>query len=179
MNVSSSFIKSTNRSELVDYLEKATVVVDYGIRVVSIIGILFNLTTLVVLHNRKFKHKFYDFLRCRCVSYLFVCAIGSVYRDIPLSGQVDDYMRIIIGWYVINIPMRVVFFASGIIDVLLVLNRYVTLYNRKGSVFYTLSKKVRTNEVVLLISRKSVLADVQGCSQIFFYPLRYIYNKFV
>jgi len=138
MNVSSSFIKSTNRSELVDYLEKATVVVDYGIRVVSIIGILFNLTTLVVLHNRKFKHKFYDFLRCRCVSYLFVCAIGSVYRDIPLSGQVDDYMRIIIGWHVINIPMRVVFFASGIIDVLLVLNRYVTLYNRKRSVFYTL-----------------------------------------
>ena len=161
MNVSSykQTPTNTNRSELVDYLEKATVVVDYGIRVVSVIGILFNLTTLVVLHNRKFKHKFYDFLRCRCVSYLFVCAIGSVYRDIPLSGQVDDYMTIIILWFVINYPMRVVFFASGIIDMLLVLNRYVTLCNRKRSVFYSLSKRVRIIEVDFLVSRNSVFAD--------------------
>jgi hypothetical protein len=137
--INSSLIQ-TNGSSLTNNLNKAAAIV--GIRVISGIGIVFNIITLIVLFNKKYKHKFYDFLRCRCISYLVVCIYGVLFKNFTETNEVDDYLYILVDWFVIFLPIRITFLASAITDILLVLNRFVNLCDRKTIIFYTLSKKV-------------------------------------
>jgi hypothetical protein len=55
-----------------------------------------------------------------------------------------DYVALFVSHYIIFISMRIALFASVISDNLLILNRLVTLYEIKQSMFYKLSKRVRT-----------------------------------
>jgi hypothetical protein len=111
--------------------------------VVSIVGTIFNSFSLTVLLDRDLKHNFYDFFRCRCVSNLVVCLIGiayGVYGGLKLCRS--DYMDMAVSLYALLIPIRITIFASAICDNLLILNRLVNLHDKKGSIFFKLSKKV-------------------------------------
>ncbi len=47
----------------------------------SILGVTFNILSLLVLMDLNLTHNFYDFLRCRCVCNLTVCTIGLLYAS--------------------------------------------------------------------------------------------------
>ena len=131
-----------NQSTTAANLIKAVEVVIYSIRGISVIGTLFNISTIIVLTRPKFRHNFYNFLRCRCCCNLFVCLVGIFFYDLPDIETQCDYISLLFIWNVTILPMRVAFLSSFISDNLLVLNRLLNLYEMKSSIFYRLSKKV-------------------------------------
>ena len=144
MDIENWILTSETNSTSVDYLNRFTDnIIKYGIHGISAIGITFNAVTLFVLSNQNFKHKYYDFLRCRCICNLVVCVTGAMYKDLTMRDTESDYYELFYEWLVVNLPKRIAFFASAISDILLILNRYVTLCDKKKSVFYRLSKSVR------------------------------------
>lgn len=114
----------------------------YIIRSVAAVGILLNLLTVILLFSKKFEHKFYDFLQCRCVCNLIVSLFTVYTSPLQCRGCEDDYTSLFINIFVIQWPTRSAYLASAVSDNLLVLNRLVNLYQSRDSVFNTLSKKV-------------------------------------
>lgn len=114
----------------------------HGIHYISLVGTFINILSLYVLTNKDFKHNFYDFLRCRCFCNLLVCLIGIFDTKIIPENQAADYTGLYSDWYLIHIPKRGILFGSAISDNLLVMNRLVSFYEIKDSIFFSLSKKV-------------------------------------
>lgn len=116
----------------------------YCLRVIAAFGVLFNLATILLLFNKRFKHKFYDFLQCRCACNLIVCLLATIscLGLLPCIGCEDDYASLVILTFVWAFPGRMALMASAISDNLLILNRLVTLYQWKNSIFKKFSKKV-------------------------------------
>ena len=132
-----------NASDTAIYLNKASeLVLEYGIHGVSVFGSLFNIVTIIVLATNFFDHKFYNFLRCRCICNLTVCLVGIFYIDLPNTNVTVEYLPLYYNWFLVFYPMRVFFWASAISDNLIILNRLAVLYKKNNSIFYTLSKKV-------------------------------------
>ena len=116
----------------------------YAISITSITGIVLNLLTLLLLLNKRFKSKFYDFLRCRCFWNLVVCVYGSFYIDyfaVYCEKCLFDYWPLVTYTFAVHIPLRIFWSASFIAEILLILNRLCLLSNKKKSLFFTLSKK--------------------------------------
>ncbi len=110
---------------------------------VSILGISFNTFSMILMLNVKFKHNFYDFLRCRCFTNLVVCLCALVYAIFGgLKVCRTSYIEMSVAFYVALLPLRLAFLASVICDNFLLLNRLVNLYKIKNSIFSNLSKKV-------------------------------------
>jgi hypothetical protein len=148
MNNSNYTIQSAV-SEYTLVLNKATdLLIVYGFRGMSVIGTLFNITTIIVLRRNIFKGSFYEFLRSRCVCNILVCLICCFYKklDSMCEGCEDDFVDIYINWVVFCLLLRVAFFASFIADILIVLNRLAMMFDRKNSFFYALSKRVNIFE---------------------------------
>lgn len=136
-----------NKNETAVYLNKASdLVIQYGINGVSVIGALFNFATLIVLATNYFDHRFYNFLRCRCICNLAVCSVGIFYYDLTNINVTVEYLPLYYQWLVIRLPMRLFFSASIVSDNLIILNRLAVLYKKHDSIFYTLSKKVNYYE---------------------------------
>lgn len=136
-----SFNESTASSAAVWAKRTEALINDYANCIVSIVGTVLNLFTLLLLTNNAFKHKFYDFLRCRCFCNLIVCAFGIVYVDVFCRGCPVNYARLLLYSNLVHIPLRMAFLASAISDVLLIINRLSMLFNRKESGICKLSKK--------------------------------------
>ena len=130
-------------SEVVLVLELAQdIIINYGCRGISIVGIFVNLFGLIVLRNRHLEEKFYDCLFCRCVCNLVVCLFGCLHNVLPCKMCPTYFVWLFLKLYVHMLGMRIAFFASVICDILLILNRMLLLLDRKNSVLYKLSKKV-------------------------------------
>lgn len=85
MNISSLNGTNNGTSFIVLALDLAReIVIDYGTRVVSIIGIFVNLLGLLVLRNKDLEEKFYDCLYWRCFCNLVVCMFGSLHSQFPI-----------------------------------------------------------------------------------------------
>ena len=134
---------TTTTNEMVLALDLAKkITINYGIRGTSIVGIFVNLFGLLVLRDKRLVEKFYDCLFCRCFSNLVVCLLGSIYHNQPCIECPANY-SLVFHYMLIYFPlMRVVFNASIICDILLILNRLVLLFGKRTNVFYNLSKKV-------------------------------------
>lgn len=127
---------------LLHYLiEARDIVINYGIRGLSALGIILNVLSLIVIMRRQLSHNFYDFLRCRCICNLVVCIFALGYTRVVFSECVEDYRLIAFQWFG-NILIRSALLASSISDNLVIINRYVILYNKQESIFNKLSKKV-------------------------------------
>lgn len=134
-----------NKSETTVYLNKVSdLIVEYGIHGVSVFGSLFNIVTIIVLATNFFDHKFYNFLRCRCICNLAVCLIGIFLDELPKTNETVEYFSLFYQLFAITLPLRVFFIASAISDNLIILNRLATLYEKNSSIFFTLSKRAST-----------------------------------
>ena len=116
-------------------------VINYGIRGISALGIILNVLSLIVIMCKQLSHDFYDFLRCRCICNLVVCVFALGYTRVVFSECVQDFRLIAFQWSG-NVLIRTVLLASSISDNLVIINRFLTLYNKNNSIFNRLSKKV-------------------------------------
>lgn len=130
-------------SELVMALDQVNgIVTNYASRGISIVGILVNLFNLLVLWKIRLDKKFYDCLFCRCLSNLVVCLLGSLHNEQHCMRCLGDYKVIILQVYIYYPLSRISLMASIFCDVLLILNRFLLLFNKRKNVCFTLSKKV-------------------------------------
>ena len=134
-------INQSNSSQLGVFLNLATEITNYGIPIVSLIGFAFQILTIIVFSNPWFEHCFYNFLQCRSICNLVVCLTGIFNQPFPCQNCHTDYLRLNFDWYLVCLQ-RMAIAASALSDVLLILNRLVTLYELKASIFNRLSKKV-------------------------------------
>lgn len=153
MNISKpTYNNNSTTGDIAVKLGTAEEVISYAIRGISAFGVLFNLTTILLLFKSKFQHKFYDFLQCRCVCNLTVCLLFAYYSPTACRGCVVDYKSLIVNIGFL-FPLRMALIASGISDNLLILNRLANLCRWSNSVFSTLSKKVNVLVPVLYNGR--------------------------
>ena len=148
--INSFYVRNGSSPLTLSFYEASDIVINYGIRPISIIGILFNIFTIILLVDKRFTHRFYDFLRCRCVCNLFVCLFGSYFMIFPDQGVVFNYNQLYLIWLGNQTPLRGALLSSFISENMLILNRIANLYNNKTSVFYSLSKKVKIVEYFIL-----------------------------
>lgn len=119
------------------------IIIDYGIHGVSMIGTILNLLTIILLNSHKFKHKFYNFLWCRCVCNLLVCVVGIFTQSSPCEFCLYDYLDLYFLMYGVLFSTRIALFASAISDNLLILNRLYNLYPDMNEAFDSLPKLVK------------------------------------
>lgn len=133
----------TSESELKVYFDQAReIIIDYGIHVVSIMGILLNPLTMLIMASQEFKNKYYNFLRCRCVCNFLVCAVGIFTQSTPCERCHYDYWNLYFLMYAVQFTTRIVLLASAVSDNLLILNRFYNLFPNEKMAFDSLSKKV-------------------------------------
>jgi hypothetical protein len=140
---------AANSSQLVAAINKATQVVTYLVNGVSAFGVLFNAFTLLTMLKSQFKHKFYDFLRCRALIYLLICVTGIFAENITCMGCPADIVYMHLEWYAVILPMRTFFLAGAICDNLLILNRLVNIQGLRGHFLNKLSKRVSMEVPIL------------------------------
>jgi len=140
--INSFYVRNGSSQLTLSFYEASDIVINYGIRPISIFGILFNIFTIILLVDKRFNHRFYDFLRCRCVCNLFVCLFGSYFMIFPDQGVVFNYNQLYFIWLGNQTPLRGALLSSFISENMLILNRIANLFNNKTTVFYSLSKKV-------------------------------------
>lgn len=122
-------------------IEAREIVINYGIRGISALGIILNVLSLILIMRRQLTHNFYDFLRCRCICNLVVCIVGLGYTRAVFSECLENYRLIVFQWTG-NTLFRTALLASSFSDNLVIINRYVILCNKKRSILNKMSKKV-------------------------------------
>ena len=128
-------INETNEALMASFIfdSIAYIIGYYMITAISAIGLVINTFTLKVLSSPKLKHSIYNYFWCRSFCDLLVCAIGVTYlynscvnceelNKLTYSFQFYRY-------YFLFLPMRILFLASSLAEIYLLLNRCLILYN--------------------------------------------------
>ena len=112
----------------------------YGNRVICGCGVLLNLFFQSVLLDKRLNFRAYSYLWSRAFCNLMVCLIGAFQWEVPIIGLKYKLSEIIHKFFVTNAILRIFFCASAYSDVLLILNRFWMLKNRKKAFLANLSK---------------------------------------
>jgi len=103
----------------------------YMTRTIGFMGLLLNSLGLIIILNKTLIHPIYNFTWGRTFCNWFVCFLGcgwvqSVDFDVP-----GLYYQRVYSVYVVGIPSRIALFASSISDVMLILNRYFVITEKR------------------------------------------------
>jgi hypothetical protein len=115
--------QSATYSESVSYLN----------RLIGFTGVFLNLFSLIIMSNKTLLHPLYNFFFCRQFCSLIVCALGCGWVD-PLEFDVrrpSTYSRKFYAYFIFAIPFRLALTSSAISDLILILNRYCIVTDRK------------------------------------------------
>ncbi len=109
----------------------------YGIPVISVIGTVLNICSGTLLLKVQLTHSFYQFLFCRCVCNLLVCLFGIFFSNLVCEKEcTDSFVHLNIHWFLLIFPKRSALLASFVSDILLILNRMLTIYERKDCNYF-------------------------------------------
>lgn len=116
----------------------------YLVSASSFIGFFINLISLILLNHKTVKHKLYNTIQCSSICNLIVCIAGMGYLNSACKTcsytKSNTHGFLFYQWYIIKIPLRMLFIASGLAEISVISNRCFVLYNKKN--FFTeLSKK--------------------------------------
>ncbi len=111
----------------------------YVNRSVGLIGILGNLMFLIILTNKKLKHKIYDFLLVRQITHIIFCVVITMFIDNCFDCQRESTWFTYYAWF-ISCTVRTSLLAAFISDIILSLNRYSDI-NRQRNFLINLSKR--------------------------------------
>ena len=118
-----SYCKGLNRA--------SDIIGDYVIGFISIIGICMKCACLTVLRHKRMKHSFYNQLWSKSFNDLLTCLCGIGYMNSLAFGreftQVNTFWKLFYQWFIIGIPLRIVFMASSFSEISMILNRYYTI----------------------------------------------------
>lgn len=103
----------------------------YRNRVICGCGVLLNLFFQSVLLDKRLNLRAYSYLWSRAFCNLMVCLIGAFQLEVPIIG-LYKFSEIILK-FLTNAILWIFFCASAYSDVLLILNRFWMLKNRKKS----------------------------------------------
>jgi len=103
----------------------------YVKRMIGFLGVILNSLGLYIILNRTLVHPMYNFTWGRTFCNLLVCLFTCGYVPVLEFDQPGGYYQRAYGLYVFSIPLRIAFFASSISDLILILNRYFVITERK------------------------------------------------
>ncbi len=100
------------------------------IRIISAMGLIFNINSMIICSNNKLTHKFYHYLWCRGLINSIVCMFGIFFLQMNASPQ--SYLLVFATVFIINIPLRLAFMASAFSELALIINRLSVVGNKKN-----------------------------------------------
>ncbi len=98
------------------------------IKVVSGLGVIFIVISLIILFNKTLTHRLYTMIRLRQLCNLIVCIFGIGFTNVTTTKKY--YFWVVYEWFIISMPLRIVLLASGFADFYLIVNRYLVISNR-------------------------------------------------
>ena len=110
-------------------LDRASDIIgSYIISIISIIGICIKTACLSVLNHKSMKHSFYNQLWSKSLNDLFTCLCGVGYMNSLAFGRdythVNSFWKLFYQWFIIAIPLRIVFMASSFSEISIIFNRF-------------------------------------------------------
>ncbi len=118
----------------------SNVIDNYLTRIIAAAGIIFNIFFLSILYNKKNKelvHSIYRCFRSRALTSLAVSVIVAIHdtfncRGLP-SCNMNSYYHAFYNVYVSYLPLELFLTSSIICDVILSINRYFVIIDKKNS----------------------------------------------
>jgi len=118
----------------------SNVIDNYVTRIIGVIGIIFNIFFLSILYNKKnieLVHNIYRCFRSRALTSLAVSVIVAIHdtfncRGLP-SCNMNSYYHAFYNVYVSYLPLELFLTSSIICDVILSINRYFVIIDKKNS----------------------------------------------
>jgi len=104
---------------------------NYINRIIGFLGVILNSLGLVIMINKTLIHPMYKFTWGRTFCNWFICFLGCGWVQTLTYGQPGGYYQKVYQMYIFGFPLRMVFFASSISDLILILNRYFVITERK------------------------------------------------
>jgi len=103
----------------------------YMNRMIGFLGVILNSLGILIMLNKTLIHPMYNFTWGRTFCDLLVCFLGCGWVQTLNYDQPGGYYQRAYGLYIFGIPIRIAFFASSISDVMLILNRYFVITERR------------------------------------------------
>jgi len=100
-------------------------------RIIGFLGVILNSLGLIIMINKTLIHPMYKFTWGRTFCNWFVCFLGCGWVQTLTYGQPGGYYQKVYQMYIFGFPLRMVFFASTISDLILILNRYFIITEQK------------------------------------------------
>jgi len=100
-------------------------------RMIGFLGVILNSLGLVIMLNKTLIHPIYNFTWGRTFCNWLVCLLGCGWVQTLNHEQPGGYYQKFYQAYIFGIPSRIAFFASSISDLILILNRYFVITERK------------------------------------------------
>jgi len=100
-------------------------------RIIGFLGVILNSMGLFIMLNRTLIHPMYNFTWGRTFCNWFVCFLGCGWVQTLNYDQPGEYYQKVCQVYIFGFPLRMVFFASSISDLMLILNRYFVITERR------------------------------------------------
>jgi len=110
-------------------------------RVIYGFGILLNAFFLFLLLKKCFKNPIYNYFWSRAFCNLMASIFGVIYVQFPTELMVYEKYSLIHHFYISGSTTRAVFLASSVSDILLIVNRYYSMTEKRNSFFAKISKK--------------------------------------
>jgi hypothetical protein len=146
--LNNSSIISLETSPIIKLIDQ--ILTNYIIRLVSGTGVILNISSLILLKDKKLKHPIYDHLWCRGLCNLIACIFGTANLLFYPTGTEQSFEMIFITYYVVGIPMRIAFLASAFSELSLILNRLAVVRNKPrinpGWHFVSLKVRMQTKK---------------------------------
>jgi hypothetical protein len=111
--------------------QSTTEVPTYINRMISFLGVILNSLGLVIMMNKTLIHPMYNFTWGRTFCNWLVCLLGCGWVKTLNYDQPGTYYQKVYQAYIFGLPSRIVFCASSISDLMLILNRYFVITERK------------------------------------------------
>ncbi len=117
------------------------ILLNYLGRVISGFGILLNTFFLFLLLKKCFKNQIYNYFWSRAFCNLIASIFGVIFVQFPLELMTYEKYTLIHQLYISGFGTRAVLMASSVSDILLIVNRYYSMTERRNSFFAKISKK--------------------------------------
>jgi len=103
----------------------------YVNRMISFLGLILNSLGLHIMLNKTLVHPMYNFTWGRTFCNWLVCLLGCGWVQTLDYDQPGEYVQKMYQVYIFGFPLRMAYFASSVSDVMLILNRYFVITERR------------------------------------------------
>jgi len=100
-------------------------------RIIGFLGVILNSLGILIMLNKTLIHPMYNFTWGRTFCNWLVCFLGCGWVQTLDYDQPEEYNQKVYQAFIFGFPMRIAFCASSISDLMLILNRYFVITERR------------------------------------------------